>query len=184
MSNFPEKKKIKAKKTKWQFFNKTMSNITIKPTFWQYYLYLALLDCVLIANIYIASIMITFNIDFLEEIWQLDTAFDLIVCLNIFVTFLLQIERDDEYEDKLFVPPRTEHDMRQLILDKYEEKFGDPKGVADIASAVEMIAEIQKSEFPDLTFNSEKWKNYMQKTYKGRRITIKIVMETFLVWTK
>jgi len=48
--------------------------------------------------------------------------------------------------------------MRLLIIEKYYEKFGDAKVAADIPSTVQLISEIQKSEFPDETFNSEKCK--------------------------
>lgn len=74
--------------------------------------------------------------------------------------------------------------MRVLIIEKYYEKFGDAKVAADIPSTVQLISEIQKSEFPDETFNSEKCKKQMLKIYKEKRITIIDVMETFLKWTK
>lgn len=55
--------------------------------------------------------------------------------------------------------------MRVLILEQYKLKFGDEGAVADIPSAVELIYEIQKSEFPDATFNLKKCAEEMRKDY-------------------
>ncbi len=74
--------------------------------------------------------------------------------------------------------------MRVLILEQYKLKFGDEGAVADIPSAIELISGIQKSKFPDATFNPEKCAKEMRKDYKDKKITINEVMAVFLHWTK
>ena len=51
---------------------------TIRSNTWYFGVYVMTIDCVLIANLFIASIMIAFNLDFLDTFWKMDTTFDFI----------------------------------------------------------------------------------------------------------
>jgi hypothetical protein len=72
-----------------------LSHHTIQPTTWYFGVYVAVIDCVLIANLFTASVMIAFNLDFLKEFWGIDTAFDFIIFFSMLISIFVKYERDE-----------------------------------------------------------------------------------------
>ncbi len=74
--------------------------------------------------------------------------------------------------------------MRVLLYEQYKLKFGTVTAETDIAAAVSLISQIQKSEFPEATFIPERCARQMQADFENTRITVNEVMTVFLHWSK
>jgi hypothetical protein len=128
--------------------------------------------------------MIAFNLDFLDIFWKIDTTFDVISFIGMFVSFFVHFEVDEEHEEKKLGPTKSEEAMRVLLYEQYKQQFGTVTAETDIPAAVSLISQIQKREFPEATFIPDRCLRLMQTTFEDSIITVNEVMAIFLNWTK
>jgi len=92
-----EKKKLISEKPSFcQRFNRIMSGQTIRNDTWYFGVWLFFNNCMLITSLFVITIMIAFDLNFLDSyFWQIDSFFDFLTLIIMVSSFFIQYETMD-----------------------------------------------------------------------------------------
>jgi hypothetical protein len=69
-----------------------MSGHTIRSSTWYFGIWLFVNDCMLITSLFVITIMIAFDLNFLDTFWAIDSFFDYMTCVSMCASFFIQYE--------------------------------------------------------------------------------------------
>jgi len=69
-----------------------MSGHTIRSSTWSFGAWLFVNDCMLITSLFVITIMIAFDLNFLDTFWAIDSFFDYMTLISMLASFFIQYE--------------------------------------------------------------------------------------------